>query len=771
MYRSKFGASTIVLSMLAMSGVQVAVAQEDEAPASQENESRQSVVIVTATKSETTLQETPIAISVVSGQDLADRNILEVSEIAQDVPGLTFSQSPGDLPSIVIRGIGTNNANQTAEQSVGLFVDNVYKPRARQHRDSLFDVERVEVIKGAQGVIFGKNTSVGAISVVSRKPGAEFGGDVYGSNEFENESYTVGATADLPASDKLRFRVGGQYSDAGGYVKNLAGGDDVPATERYIVRGTMVAEPTDSLTATFMLQHSEQDTTGNAFQLTEALNPALVSYFGYTTRPYEKNLNPTTTFIDGVSVPADADSQDSTDAVLTLDWELSDTLTLTSVSAYSVMDYSNYSSIFYSSSDAAGQPKGYQLFEEDFEQFTQEVRLNYSGDSWHGFIGGMYQDQSLAFDRTIRLQTWFSPGTISGGVDVGGFAFAGTSNALLDQDLESYALFGLMTHDFTDRFSVSGGLRIGYEEKTADFSVTLLDLIGLDPISVPGDFFLPVDQRAGISIYPLINAAGVVPTTTTDDTSVDGSLNFSYDINDDWMTYISFAQGTKSAAFNNATISGSFTPEPFIIPEEVARSVEIGAKGSYAGGRGTMSAAAFYTDLTDFQDSVFDPNVGVTGAFVIQSFDAETYGLELETRYRLTDNLTTYGNIGLLEAKSQSTGTRLADAPKVSGMIGADYIRPISGNLELNAGGRLSFSSNQLHRNPALPRGTGEYQVADFHIGLNDTLSGWSVRAEVKNAFEERYEVFSFIQPLLSAGVVGAYNPPRTVYLSVRKSF
>ena len=90
-------------------------------------------------------------------------------------------------------------------------------------------------------------------------------------------------------------------------------------------------------------------------------------------------------------------------------------------------------------------------------------------------------------------------------------------------------------------------------------------------------------------------------------------------------------------------------------------------------------------------------------------------GLELETRYRLTDNLTTYGNIGLLEAKSQSTGTRLADAPKVSGMIGADYIRPISGNLELNAGGRLSFSSNQLHRNPALPRGTGEY-LSLIHI-------------------------------------------------------
>ena len=771
MSKSKLSASTLVLSMFAVAGAQAAVAQEAETPEAQDGESRQSVVIVTATKSETTLQETPLTISVVSGAELAERNVLEITELANDVPGLTFSQSPGDLPSIVIRGIGTNNANQTAEQSVGLFVDNVYKPRARQYRDSLFDIERVEVIKGAQGVIFGKNTSVGAISVVSRKPGTEFGGEVYGSYEFENEGWTAGGAIDLPASDKLRFRVGGQYSDTGGYVSNLAGGDDVPNTERHIVRGTMVAEPSDNLTATLMVQHSEQDTTGNAFQLTEILSPTLVSYFGYTTNPYEKDLDATTTFLDGVQVPSESDSQNSTDAVLTLDWVLSDKLSLTSVSAFSVMDYENYSSIFYASSDVAGHPKGYQLFEEDFEQFTQEFRLNYSGDKWNGFAGVMYQDQDLTFDRTVRLQAWLSPGTMSGPVDIGGFAYAGTSQSILDQSLESLSAFGLMTYDVTDRFSITGGLRIGNEEKTADFSVERLDLIGLTPITLPDDLAVPVDQRGGISIYPLLTAEGVVPTETIDDTSVDGSLNFSYDLTDDWMTYISFAQGTKSAAFNNATISGSYTPEPFVIPEEVARSVEIGAKGSFAGGRGTISGAAFYSDITDFQDSLYDASVGVTGAFVIKSFDAETYGLELESRLAVTDNLSVYGNIGLLEAKSQETGMRLADAPKFSGLIGADYMRPLSGDLDFLAGGRLSASSNQNHRNPDLPRGTGDYQIADFYVGLKDGGSGWSVRAEVKNAFDERFEIFSFVQPLVSAAVVSAYNQPRTVFLSIRKDF
>lgn len=766
----KLSASSLVLAMCAFSVAGPAMAQEATPPATGENESRQAVIVVTATKTETTLQETPLTISVVSGADIADRNILEITELAQDVPGLTFSQSPGDLPSIVIRGIGTNNANQTAEQSVGLFVDNVYKPRARQYRDSLFDVERVEVIKGAQGVIFGKNTSVGAISIVSRKPGDELGGEVYGNYELENESWTLGGAVDLPANDRLRFRLGGQYSDTGGYVKNLAGSEDLPATERYILRGTMVAEPTDSLTATLMLQHSKQDTVGTAFQLTEILSPATAGYFGYTAAPFEKNLDPITTFLDGVRVPSEADSQKSTDAVLTLDWILSDKISLTSVSAFSVMDYENYSSVFYASSNVPGHPKGYQLFEEEFQQFTQELRMSYSGDKWNGFVGGMYQNQDLNFDRTIRLQAYLSPGTVSNGVDIGGFAYAGTSGAVMDQGLEALSAFGLMTYDVTDRFSITGGLRVGYEEKTADFEVTLIDLIGLAPISIPGDLFLPADQRGGISIFPLLGAFGTVPTRKIDDTSIDGSLNFSYDLTDDWMTYISFAQGTKSAAFNNSTISGSFTPEPYVIPKEVARTVEVGAKGAYAGGRGTIGAAVFYSDITDFQDSIYDASVGVTGAFVIRSFDAETYGLEVESRLQATDNLSFYGNLGLLEAKSKANGEALSDAPRFTGLIGVDYVRPLNGDMEILAGGRLSASSNQIHRNPDLPRGTGDFQVADLHIGLKNA-SGWSVRAEVKNVFDERYEIFSFVQPMVSAGVVGAYNPSRTVLISARKEF
>lgn len=773
MYRMRCGASLLALAALSVVSAPSALSQQAEGPAEVERESRQSTIIVTATKTETTLQETPLAISVISGAELAERNILEISEIAQGVPGLTFSQSPGDLPSVVIRGIGTNNANQTAEQSVGLFVDGVYKPRSRQYRDALFDVERVEVVKGAQGVVFGKNTSVGAISVVSRKPGDDLAGEVYGNYDLTFGGYTLGGAVDLPANDRLRFRLGGQYAEVGGYVSNKDG--KLPESERYVLRGTMVAEPTDDVTATLMLQHSQQDTIGNAFQIVDIINPAVASYFGYTSKPFEKHVDLINTYVDGQSAPAESDTQESTDAVLTLEWNNGGKLSLTSVSAYSAMDYDNYSNVFYASSELPTHPKGHQLFTEEFRQFTQELRVNYTGDRWNGFVGLMYQDQQITFDRTIRLQSWLSPGTMTntpfGPVDIGGFALSGTSLARLDQDLESLSVFGLATYDVTDKFSITGGLRIGNEKKDADFDVSLIDLNGMRPISFPGDLALPVDQRGMITIYELVNAFGTVPTASIDDTSVDGSLNFSYDFSHDWMAYISFAQGTKSAAFNNSTITGSFVPEPFMVDKEVARSVEIGTKGSFADGRGSINASAFYTDISDFQDSVFDADVGIAGAFVIRSFDARTYGLEVEGRLQVGDNLTLFANTALLEAEAKDTGQTLPDAPSFSGTFGAEYVYPFGDDMELELGGLVTASSTMLHRNPATMRETGAYQLADFHLAIRDASSGWSGRVEVKNAFNERYDIFSFEQPLVAATLIGSYNRPRSVMVSLRKEF
>lgn len=742
-------------------------------------------VTVTATKRETTLEDTPLAISVVSGVEIANRNIGEVQDLLTSLPNIASQQSPGDLPSLRIRGIGTNNANQVAEQSVGLFLDGVYKPRARQYRDALFDVERVEVIRGAQGVVFGKNTSVGAVSVVSRKPGDEFGGEVYASYEFENEGHRIGGAVDLPVSDMLKLRVGAELSEIGGYVDNQATNAMGPNSERSIVRGTALFEPTSAFNATLMVQHADQETVGNAFQFVEINDPFLAGIFGITAEPYVKFVDGDVTLADGSVLPEEGDEQTSTDVALTLNYQLSDNMTLTSVSSYSEMSYRNISDVFYFSSPAPGYPLGSQVFDEDFEQFTQEIRLDYQGENWSALGGVFYQDQSIGFNTDFSLVSFLPAGTLipdgfGGFIDLDGFAFAGRGDTIFEQDLENFSGFLQLSVDLTDKFTLAGGLRVSDEDKVANLSRVRTGYSGFTPITLPNDLFLAPGlpgPRNLITVVDLLSPSGVVPEETNSDSAVDGSLNLSYDVNDDWMIYGAFAQGTKSGAFNNASTSTPVRPDPYLVAEEVAQNFEIGAKGTFANGRGFFSGAIFHMSVEDFQDSVFDETAGPVGGFVIRSFDAVSTGFEGEARFQVNDNILIHGNYAYLDAENDETGGRLAVAPESSGAFGVDTNWRVTDSWDLLAGGLVNFSDSALTRQvppPAIapfdPLETGSWTLTDLYLGMQSD-QGMNVRLEVKNVFEEEYETFNFIQPLLGAGRVAALNAPRTVYLSARYAF
>lgn len=781
--RSKLTGTALAI-VLMHSGLQVAHGQEN---ANEDSADKVlSTVTVTATKRETTLQDTPIAISVVGGEEILDRNLVEVQDLLTALPNVASQESPGGLPSLRIRGIGTNNANQVAEQSVGLFLDGVYKPRARQYRDSLFDVERVEVIRGAQGVIFGKNTSVGAISVVSRKPGDEFGGNVYASYEFENDGYRIGGAVDIPASDTLKFRIGGEYNETDGYVENLATGNDDPSSERAIIRATALFEPTSKFDATLMVQHSDQETVGDAFQITEIFDPALAGFFGITAEPFQRVIDGDVTLADGSVLPATGDEQDSTDLSLTMNYRVSDQLTLTSVTSYSEMSFQNISDPFYFASSTPGFPLGSQQFDEDFEQFTQELRFDYQAENWSLLGGVFYQDQSIDFVTDFSLVSILPAGTLvpdgfGGFIDLDGFAFAGRSDTTFNQDLDNLSAFLQASVDLSDKFSVTGGLRFSEEDKTANLGRFRTGFSGFTPVTLPNDLFLPPGTpgaRNAITVVDLISPPGVVPEQENSDSAIDGSLTLSYDLTEDVLIYGSFAQGTKSSAFNNVPGTASPLPDPFLVPEEVAQNFEVGAKGTFANGRGYFSGSVFHMDIEDFQDSVFDETAGPVGGFVIRSFDAKSTGFEGEARFQVNDNIVVHGNYAYLDAENDETGGRLAIAPENSGAVGVDTNWDISKNWSLQAGGLVSYSDSALTRQvppPAIapfdPLETGSWTLADFYMGLKSNESGLSLRLEVKNAFDERYETFNFIQPLLNIGRVGSFNRPRTVFLSARYDF
>lgn len=229
-------------------------------------------VIVTAQRRETKLETTPMSVNVVSGAQVEQAGVRELKDLKASVPGVTIHETPGGLTGVSIRGIGTSAGSQLFEQSVGLFVDGVYHPRARQFRDGLFDVDRIEVVKGSQGVLFGKNTSVGAISIMSRNPGAEFGGYLQGEYESEFGSSTIQGAVDVPVSDRFRFRIAALHDDQAGWMRNATENRDEGSETRDLIRGVFVLDVTPEFSAALKLQHSDYSATGNTFQYLSATN-------------------------------------------------------------------------------------------------------------------------------------------------------------------------------------------------------------------------------------------------------------------------------------------------------------------------------------------------------------------------------------------------------------------------------------------------------------------------------------------------------------------
>ena len=746
------------------------------------------------------MQDTAASISVIGGDIIDDLGIVAITEIFDVLPGVTFNEPPGGLPSPTIRGIGTSTANQAFEQSVGLFQDGVYKPRSSQYTNALFDVERVEVVRGGQGVIFGKNTSVGAISVISRKPGDVFGGEVSASYEPVFGGFSAGATVDIPASDELKFRLGGEYRRAGGFVENLTTGNDDQERDNFILRATAEYDPAGPFKATLLGQYSEVDATGSAFQnisiFDDPTSQFIAALFGGFVEPVPLqrtvagDSNGIITFPDGTQSAPEGNETESFDAALTLEYDLGSKGKITSITSYSEFDYSNVFDVFGTTQVLAlftprppelsfpGTPPIIlplltltQNFDEDFSQFTQELRHNFESGSFRLTSGVFFQLQDFTFEANNQLVNLFQPGLpppITGG------NLTVQTQDLFDQELWSASVFAQAGIDLSDRLTLEAGVRVGREEKEATLSDgNIASLFGLQ---VP-NFMTTFATTPGTTVAPFI----VMPDNFADeinDTTIDGSVTLSYDLNDDILVFASASQGTKSGGFTNAVSPGV----PFVFEEEVARAIELGVKGGFANGRGYFSLTGFYTDIENFQDSVFNSMAGaaMAGAFQTVAFDADNIGLEAEGRFQLTDDLVLGGSIAYLDAEASDTGSRLARAPEFTSSWTADFDRDISNSLAIQLGGLLVTNSGQLHRQTPIdaaplpvndPIESGSYQLLDLYAGFRLLDSGIQFRAEVKNVTDELFTTFAFPSFATSHGLNGAFNRPRSVNLSVRVPF
>lgn len=619
-------------------------------------------IVVTAQRREQSLQDVPMAISAVSGDTLRDAGAIGIDGLANLVPSLaTVSNNQPLAQSYRIRGLGTDPNIPTFEPSVALFIDGVYLPRTGLGVEDLVDIARIEVLKGPQSTLYGKNATAGVISVVSARPSDAFGGSVEASiSNIEGgrnaSALRFAGSLTGPLSDHVRVRLTGVYYDAGAQFRNLTPGAEQPnEMKRYALRGQIEFDIGENVTVNLTGARSQVlDSNGTnsdwyrgtatepSFLLDN--NPVLNARFGVTACP---DNNPSNRIICTTD-PNRSDSKfDMASATITADLGIA---TLTSITGWSQYK----SGLLATDIDQVSLPLFTFQDTQAGDSFSQEVRLvSPTGGTFEWLVGGYYLDSS--FERGDRGQTpmfevqaaapLFSiPGAPSPLIVYGQNGDKGYLDSRSSS--EYFALFGQATYRFSDMFALTGGLRWQTETKKASINNRatftpnpnlpvghpLAGLNFLTAVLVPAATF-----PAGVAIN------GPLPDVKDDNITWNVSANFTP--NDDTLIYASFARGTKSGGHNIGF--GNAVPAQRGFGAEKVDNWELGGKFDLADRRARIAVSLFRSDYTNYQNAGF---VGLQ--YLVNNADkVRVTGAEAEGAFRLSNGLTMNLGAAYIDAK------------------------------------------------------------------------------------------------------------------------
>jgi iron complex outermembrane receptor protein len=693
-------------------------------------------VIVTAQKRTENVQDIPLTINVVEGTLLEDFTIRDTVDLAASVPGLTIQQTPQNLAQVTVRGLGTGSGGESLDQSVGLFIDGVWAGRIREYQASLFDVERIEVIKGTQNTLLGKNTSLGALSIVSRKPGERFEAYLQGDYEFDFESLYASGAVNLPSA-LGNYRLAFNRVDEGGYVSNRATGREVPEREQTTLRVSGAWRVGGEGDLLLMAQWDDLEIRGDTFQPDRDQLGFMASMDPTADIGVDRRKNAFTSY----TADGDADDeQDSLRGIARYDHRFGD-YTLTALAGWSEYDNERYTDTDFLSVDYLTSG-----FESDFDQFSQELRLTSPPGGPFEYIAGLYYlDNHM--DYTNLTDAAFPPP-----FTIGPLPIDSASRVHYEQDTELLSLFGQGTLHLSPRWRLTLGLRYSDEEKDAVWRRERLRSGG--PLAdILSDLLAPV-------VAP-------TPLDRSED-NLDGSVNLQYDATDSAMVFASWARGSKSGGF---AVDVTY-PEDAEYDSEEADTLEAGVKADLAGGAALLNASVFYTEIDNFQVTTF-----VGDGFLTQTVPAESAGVELEARWAATPDLLLGASATYADAEESDTGQRLPYAPEWAATLTARYDRPWrSAPLLWRVESTLSYRDEQYQQygERALD---DELTLLDLRLALLDAGERWSVALLGRNLLDEASS-FGFDLPFFGGAVVpegtttiGSLNRPRTVALQGRYHF
>lgn len=727
-------------------------------------------VIVTAQRKTESLQEVPVAVSAISQDTLEKTDTHDLSGIALQIPGLTFSSfSPGQN-IVSLRGAASNDDGAGTDGSVAVFVDDVYLGRISNINPEMFDLERIEVLRGPQGTLYGKNTIGGAINIISTKPNhEEFSGKVrvnvgnYGRTDFA-------ALVTGPLSENLAFKVSASLRRRDGWAENKELMKDQKDDNSNGLKAQLLFG-TDRLEALFSFDYNDLDIEDMG-RVPVRANYDGIGPDGPNPAIFRGSYEATCGDVTGskcVAGPIDGYAKrEAYGGSAKISWHLKDTMELISISAYrkSEADWNM------DSAGAAALALNDDIFDTT-KQFSQEFRLVHAPTDQISYVAGLW----YLTEDTDRTECFDLNGT--------GPASSGVASAIANTDCTplmdgsegyqqvnkttSYAAFGQIDWRITEQLTLALGGRYSYEKKVITNEAVTNMRIGADPLAACNSRPPGVVTASGLCII----SQNLTSLTLDENWSAfTPKVSLSYRPADNMNLYVTFSQGFKSGGFGAAPQTEADARR--ILDQEEATSYEIGFKGLFSK-IFRLNAALFHTQYDGLQIQNFGspPGAGATSFGRFQTFNAggaKVTGLELEGTALIGNYLTVSGfasinkskfgttNIANAAASADQNGNDLLRTPELKYGVNLDYIIPLSDGSEISLGGNYNFVDDQRGDLPSYAVQPA-FALMDCRVGWTNSNETLQLTAWMKNVLDEEY--IAHIYTIAGGTIIAVYGDPR----------
>lgn len=758
-------------------------------------------VVVTSQLRAQSLQDVPLSVEAVTGNKLADAAIQRMDDLKAYIPNLQMTET-GIANNIYIRGIGSG-LNQGFEQSVSTYADGIYRGRGHQSRMPFLDLERVEVLRGPQPILFGKNAVAGAVNLVSAMPGNAFEGSFRSSYDLENHETLGSAVLSGPLGEDFGARAAINYRRSHGYIDNLTLNRFEPQRDELAGRLTLRFEPSESVDATLKVEGGNYDVVGRQIEIfgeTPTTNPA----FGGKTYsqiiagsslpllglpsglPQGTSTSASNNVIDFQrSSNGDWSKLNNTEAALTLNWHLAGGTTVTSITGYS-----GYHLKELCDCDFVGASVFNAGVNENYDQMSQELRFTSPVDQKLSWISGVYHlNYSLNESDYLYVPTNSLAVTMLGfnpAIGMNAVVFSNAANSrVFAQSSALWSAFIQATYNVSNQLHVTAGGRYSNENKSGSRVTALTNGVG-------GSVINP-------AYYPLFaGALGILPHSVSGDRTENNFsplINLQYDLNKDTMGYLSWAKGSKAGGFDARSNKAPASGGTFEFEDETATTYELGLKSSI-NRFAEVNVAAFYTDYKDLQTSAFDGAIG----FNVGNGSAKAKGLEVSGRWQATSHFRFSGSLAYLNfewtkyfgqcyfgktpiASGANTGN--CDyagfdnqlAPELTGVISTEYTQLVGDSMRFRGIVDVLHSSDYITSLTLDPASVQKaYDKINGRLSIGGVNDRWELALVGRNLTNEKVLSYSGDTPLASKlfgarSYYGFVDPPRSVAIEYELKF